>query len=565
MTANQTLLNLIGAVVLLLWGTRMIRTGVMRGFGRELRSVLSRATNSRFQATALGGVIGVVLQSSTATALLVCSFVGRGALQLVPALAIMLGADLGASIAAQIFTTGIAELWSVLVVFGYVLFMVFQSRKDTWHYFGRILLGLGFALLALKLIGTSAAEIRDTQIVQSMLLAVAEQFVLSVVVGALLVWFMYSSLAAILLIASLAATGIAPPETFFGLVLGINIGAALPAFTATLGESVTARRVPLGNLVFRLLGVLIVSQVIHIATPWIAQSATDPMRQIVNLHLFFNIFLCAVMIAFIQPVAYLVSALMPEQAAEDDRWAPRNLDDSSLESPPVALGMAARETLRMGDAVESMLTKTMQVFETDDPRLRQQVVDFDDDVDRLHEAIKLYLTRLSRQELDPEDSRRCIDIITFTTNLEHVGDIVEKNLMNLAEKKSRQQMTFSEQGLEELRQLHAMLMDTVRLSLSVFMSQNEDDARTLIARKDQFRELELLGTEQHLERLRSGKADSIQSSSLHLDMIRDFKRINSHLTSVSYPILARAGALRPSRLKTSANNNPETSADESLN
>jgi len=549
MTANQTLLNLVGAVVLLLWGTRMIRTGVMRGFGPQLKSVLGHASAGRFRAAGLGAIVGTALQSSTAAALLAGSFVSAGALALIPALAIMLGADVGASIAAQVFAAGISGFWSPLVLIGYIVFVLFYAQHSGWRYLGRILMGLGFALLGLQLIGLSAGEIRDSALVSSIVDAASQNVLVSIIVGALLVWIMHSSLAAVLLIASLAAMDLASPSAFFALVLGANLGAALPAITATLGDSVEARRVPLGNLIFRLLGVALFIPVMSWVTPWIAELSMDPVRQIVNLHLLFNVALCLAMIFLISPVASLVTAMLPDSSGESEKWAPRNLDASSLESPNIALGTAGRETLRMGDLVEDMLANTMRVFETDDQTLRQQIVDSDDHVDRLHEAIKIFLTRLSREELDPDDSQRCVDIITFTTNLEHVGDIVEKNLMDVAEKKTRNQHNFSDAGLEELRQMHAMLMETVRLSLSVFMSQSEADARSLIARKDQFREMELQGTEQHLERLRSGQVDSIQTSSMHLDIIRDFKRINSHLTSVSYPILTRAGALRSSRLR----------------
>lgn len=555
MTANQTVINLIGGVVLLLWGTRLIRTGVMRGFGGQLRDFLSMATDNRFKATAFGTIIGTLLQSSTATAVLTSSFVSRGALSLVPALAVMLGADLGASIAAQIFSAGISGLWGIMVIVGYVLFVLFESKQSAWHYIGRIFIGLGFALLALRLIGMSADQVRDNALVQTIVIAASSQMLISITVGALLVWVMYSSLAAILLVASLAATEVVVPGALFGLVLGINLGAALPALSATMGESVLGRRVPLGNLIFRILAVALAAPVVHFAEPLLSAISTDPLRQIINLHMLFNIGLCLVLIWAVGPVAALARSLLPTTIDENSEWAPRNLDDSSLETPAVALGMAARETLRMGDVVEDMLVKTMRVLDQNDIALCQQVIDLDDHVDRLHEAIKLYLTRLSRQQLAAEDSQRCVDIITFTTNLEHVGDIVEKNLMVLAEKKATDQLSFSDEGMQELTQMHDALMDTLRLCLSVFMSQNLDDARSLLARKDQFRELELTGTEQHLQRLRSGQPQSIATSALHLDMVRDFKRINSHLTSVSYPILSRAGALHPSRLRKHKSDN----------
>jgi len=549
MTANQTLINLIGAIVLLLWGTRMIRTAVMSGFGGQLRSFLGRVSRNRFQAMGLGTIVGTVLQSSTATAILTSSFVSRGALTLAPALAVMLGADLGASIAAQIFSAGISQLWGLLVITGYFLYVIFDSQHSRLKYVGRILIGLGFALLALRLIGLSAAEVRDSELVRNIIVSASSQIYISIAIGALLVWLMHSSLAAILLIASLAATEVVAPIALFGLVLGINLGAALPAFSATLGESTMGRRVPLGNLLFRILAVALAAPVVHLSAPALAALSTDPVHQIINLHMLFNIFLCTLLIWFVYPVAKLAETLLPVRADDANEWAPRNLDDSSLETPGVALGMASRETLRMGDVVEDMLLNTMQAFDRDDLALCQQVIASDDHVDRLHEAIKLYLTRLSRRELATTDSQRCIDIITFTTNLEHVGDIIEKNLMNLAEKKVHEQLNFSAEGLDELKKMHETLMETLRLCLSVFMSQNLQDARELLARKDQYRELELTGTEQHLQRLRTGHADSIQTSALHLDIVRDFKRINSHLTSVSYPILSRAGELHASRLR----------------
>ena len=225
--------------------------------------------------------------------------------------------------------------------------------------------------------------------------------------------------------------------------------------------------------------------------------------------------------------------------------------------------MAARETLRMGDLIEDMLAKTLRVLENNDDQLRREVEAADDDVDQLHEAIKLYLTRLSRGELDDEDSRRAVDLIAFTTNLEHVGDIVDKNLMELAAKKSRNRLHFSGEGLEDLKEIHAHLMETVRLSLTVFINQELDTARALLARKDQLRELELSSTERHLARLRSGEAASIETSALHLDVVRDLKRINSHLASVAYPILDRAGVLRPSRLRRKPKAEARQQADRS--
>ncbi|MGH6903467.1 MAG: Na/Pi cotransporter family protein, partial [Geminicoccaceae bacterium] len=524
-----------------------------------LRTAIGVWTGNRVKAALAGTMAAALVQSSTATAVMVCSFVAHGALATAPALAVMLGADLGAAIGAQIFTSGIAGLWPGLALAGYLMHTLFEGRSARFRHMGRVVLGLAILLLALTMISHSAQELGGSNVLRVVMQAVAGEPLLAIVAGALLTWLAYSSLAMILLIASLAGSDLLTPAALFPIVLGINLGAALPAITATIAEPRVARRIPLGNLIFRFLGVLL-------ALPFLGQIAqhlvafdADPVRLIVNFHLLFNLALCIGLLAFIGPIARLVDMMLPEPVGTAEANGPRHLDESLLDTPPVALAMAARETLRMGDIIEQMLAKTLRVLELNDDQLRREVEASDDDVDQLHEAIKLYLTRLSRGELDDEDSRRAVDIIAFTTNLEHVGDIVDKNLMELAAKKIRNQLHFSAEGLQDLEKMHAHLMETVRLSLTVFINQELETARTLLTRKDQIREMELNSTERHLARLRSGRVASIETSALHLDVLRDFKRISSHLTSVAYPILDRAGVLRSSRLrpKPEANRQPD--------
>jgi phosphate:Na+ symporter len=230
--------------------------------------------------------------------------------------------------------------------------------------------------------------------------------------------------------------------------------------------------------------------------------------------------------------------------------AARYLDARALESPAVAIANAARETLRLGDIVERMLTQTLDVIRDDDRKLLKEVEELDNSVDALHEAIKLYLTKVSRETLDTQDNQRLIDVITFTTNLEHIGDIVDKNLLELANKKIRNKLQFSSQGFSEICGMHTRLLENLRLALNVFMSGDVKLARQLLEQKVAFRDLERAAAEAHLARLRVGTPESLETTSLHLDILRDLKRINSHLTSVAYPILDAAGELVQSRLRT---------------
>jgi phosphate:Na+ symporter len=186
---------------------------------------------------------------------------------------------------------------------------------------------------------------------------------------------------------------------------------------------------------------------------------------------------------------------------------------------------------------------------TDDRKLVAEVSRMDNAVDRLDEAIKLYVTRVTRESLDERDGRRAMEIISFTINLEHIGDIIDKNLMELATKKIKHKYQFSKEGAAELTAFHQRVVENLKLAFGVFMSGDVKVARKLIEEKAALRSAELAAAESHLARLREGRPESIETTSLHLDVLRDLKRIHSHICSVAYPVLEAAGELEPSRLR----------------
>ncbi len=561
MNGTTLLVTALGGITLLLWGCRMVRTAVIRAYGAELQQFIGRWAGNRFLAIASGVGVGTALQSSTATALLVSAFAGQGAIVTTAALAIMLGADFGAAIAASIFTSGISSAWPLIAFAGYLIHTTYNGRSVRLKNVGRLMIGLGILFLGLKTIGVTASGIAGSPIITQIIEATSREPVLAVLFGAILTWLAYSSIVVVLLAVTLAASGGISADQLYPLLLGVNIGAALPALSATMSESPIVRRIPVGNLLFRLMGVALTFPFLDRVPELMTQATQDPGQSVILFHLAFNLGLCAVFMRLTGPVAWLTTKMLPGQFGEHTGTGSRFLDESLINTPPAALGAAARETLRMGERVEEMLGKTIQVFEGDHPTLRASIVATDDQVDQLNEAIKHFLTRLMRSELSEKESLWALDILTFITNLEHVGDIIDKNLMQLAEKQHRHRLQFSEQGLQELRIMHTRVMDTLQLSFNVFMAQEVGSARQLLARKTELRTLELTGMEKHIDRLTSGKVESIVTSSIHLDVIRDFKRINSHLTSVAYPVLERAGELRKTRLKKRKPKTKESAAE----
>ncbi len=546
MTATAVLVELLGIVALLLWAVRLVRTGITRAFGPRLRSLVARAANNRSRGFAAGFLVTVALQSSTATALIVASLASRQVLPTLTALAVMLGADVGTTVAAQILSFKPHILSPALLLVGVALYVTYESGPQ--RHIGRILVGLGLLLLALRLMLETTAPLRESPALVAVIAMIGDEPTIALVVAALLTWLAHSSLATVLLIMSLAEHGVIGPETAFAFVLGANVGGGIAPVVMTLRSEAPGRRAPIGNLVLRTAGALLLLPLVPWIAPYVALLEADVARQVVNFHTAFNLALALAAMPFLGALRSLLEWLLPEPPPSEDPAAPRYLDREALDSPSVALAAAAREALRMGDVVQDMLGRSIDALRTNDLHLINEIKAEDDILDRLHEAIKFYLTEISKNELDQSESRRYQEILSFVTNMEHIGDIVDLNLMEIAEKKAMENVRFSAQGFAELSNIHEKIMEHLQLALSVFMTRDVRLARQLVAGKATVRELERRAYENHLKRLAQGVPDTIQTTSLHLDVIRDLKRINSHLTAVAYPLLEETGELRETRL-----------------
>jgi phosphate:Na+ symporter len=549
------LLNLLAAIALLVWGTHLVRTGILRVFGANLRQVLSHSISNRFTAALSGLGVTALVQSSTATALIVSSFVGQGLVTLPLALAVMLGADIGTSLMAVVFSFDLTWLSPLFIFSGVVLFLMRQSTNA--GRVGRVLIGLGLMLLALRLVTDSTEVLTSHPAVKALLATLTSDLLLEITVGAVLAVASYSSLAIVLLTATLAASAVIPMDVALGLVLGANLGSGMLAVLTTAKSPVSVRQVPMGNLAFKLLGVACAAPFIGLwlrhVRPYFGEVATA----VVLFHLMFNLLTGIAFIGATQLVARWVEKFLPRPVKTRAGGRPHHLDPSALATPSLAISCAAREALHQADVVENMLTGVLDVIRRNDLALAEDLRKMDDTVDELYSAIKYYLTKISRQALSEEESRRWTDIISFTINMEQIGDIVERVLIDIEDKKIKPRRNFSQAGMAEICELHKLLIDNLRLSMSVFLNGNVRDAQKLLEEKARFRDLEHAYATTHLGRLANNTPESIETSSLHIDLISELKRINSHICSIAYPILDSAGALAPNRLRQVA------AADES--
>jgi phosphate:Na+ symporter len=536
------LLDLMGGVALLLWGLHMVRTGILRAVGPDLRRVLPKAVGNRFVAAAAGLGLTTLLQSSTATALMTASFAAEGLIGLVPALAIMLGANIGTTLIVQVLSFNISALAPVLFIMGLVAFRGgAQTRiKD----FGRVSIGIGLMLLALHILLDTLAPAENAPVVRVLLSSITSDPVLCIVIAAALTWVAHSSVATVLLVMSLAYSQFITPAAALALVLGANVGSAVnPVLESGRRGDPASYRMPLGNLLNRLIGVALATPFLQPVADLLRSVQPDLAKLTAEFHVLFNVALAIGFIGLLDPIAWVLTKLFPARQPAADAVGPRYLDEATLDTPSLALADASRETLRMGDVVEAMLREVMIALMTNDRALVNEVSRMDNTVDRLDEAIKLYLTKLTRGSLEEHEGRRATEIISFVINLEHIGDIIDKNLCEVAAKKIRRKLQFSNEGAAELTAFHKSVIESLKSAFGIFMSGNIAEARKLIAAKSELRNAELAAAERHLERLREGRPESLETTSLHLDVLRDLKRIHSHVCSVAYPVLEAAGEI----------------------
>lgn len=545
MSATSVLIHLFGEIALLLWGINMVNSGVQRAFGSDLRWILGIALRTRLQAFLAGVGVTTVLQSSTATALMVASFTAGGAVDIVPALAVMLGANVGTTLIVQVLSFDVSLIFPALIFGGFLAYR--RGRTSRIKDLGRVAIGLGLMLLSLHLLTDTIRHMESSAILKEVLTVVASDPLILVLLSAIFAWLAHSSVAALLFIMSLTGAGVIDAHSALVMVLGANLGSSLnPLLEGTGGDPVKLR-VPFGNFAMRVIGCLMALPLIDPILSAMSVFDPHPARLAANFHTLFNIVVAAIFILPLPWIAQLLLKIFPEKLRASDPGTPQYLDKDALDTPSVALSNAAREVLRMVDTVEAMLRSSQDLFREDDISKVDQVSRTDDVLDRLFSAIRRYLSSINHEALSEAEAKRLSDILAFAINLEHVGDIIDKNLMELAAKRIRNHLRLPKDSLEDITSMHAKLLEHLQLAASVLMFQDLGSARRLVSEKERFRDLERAVAQKHLNQLRSGRTAG-DTGTLQLDIVRDLKRIEAHIASTGHSLLEESGELKPSRL-----------------
>lgn len=513
-----------------------MRVAFTRAYGTNLKHIISRSTNNRVKAFFSGVGVTALLQSSTATTLITASFIKKSMITTAAALAVIIGADLSTTLIAQILTFDLSWLSPILIIIGTILRIKEQHGGKSKH-LARASIGLGMMLLSLSMIREISEPLKHSDVLPLILAPLQNEPVLAILFATLFTWLVHSSLAVVLVFSSLAANHIVSLDLGLYLVLGANVGGALIAYAATYSDGAKVRRITTGNLFMRIATLIVCFPFLHFIAGHLLTLDPSPARQIVHFHTGFNFALALIFLPITNFVAQKLERFIPEPPKPTGEDAPLYLDEGQLDTPTIALAGASRETLRLADLVQQMLEQTMEAMIHGDSRLAQRARSTDKKVDSIYKEIKSYLTRLKHESLSSVESARYEQIITFATNLEHCGDIIEKSLIELVQKKIKKQTNFSHEGWLEIKDFHAHVLKNCQTAQSIFLSQSTDLATELIDEKKGLKHKELESSRKHFKRLRQGEPETIATSSLHLDILRDLRRVNSYITSVAYTIL----------------------------
>jgi phosphate:Na+ symporter len=532
-----SVITLIGGLAIFLYGLKLGSSHLERIAGNRLRYIISRLISNRFKGVAVGILSTVLLQSSSATTVMLVSFASVGLITLLQSISIILGANIGTTVTVQLIAFRVSDYALLMVAGGFLLSLM---KKDTRGYrIGGVILAFGFIFFGMKIMSDAVAPLRYYPQVEQALLSVGHNPLLGIILATAFTAIVQSSAATLGLVLSLSFQGLMNLQAAIPFVLGANIGTCITAMLASLGAKTDGKRVAIGHSLFKIIGVIIFYPFIFWVADLIAATTSDVSRQIANFHTFFNVIVAVVFLPFMKPFSLIVVRALPKREPPVSKFGPRYLEKKLLGSPDVALGQATREILRMADIVFQMVNKTMDVYRNNDRDLRKDLVAEDDKVDLLEESITPYLTALSQKELNHQQGEKEVGLLFVTSELEQIGDLVSKKLMVYAQKKIDQPFYFSDEGFKEITAFHAEVVVTLQMAINAFAAWNKDLARQVIERRKNLSIEQNRLHRAHIDRLHQGLKESFDTSTVHLDLIGDLNRINLHASKIAYAVLGK--------------------------
>ncbi|MDD5091252.1 MAG: Na/Pi symporter [Candidatus Wallbacteria bacterium] len=528
------LFAMLGGLAIFLFGMDVTNSALQKVAGRKMKSILSTFTANRYIGVLIGIFITAVIQSSSATTVLLVGFVSAGLMTFTQSMAVTLGAGIGTSFTVQLIAFKLTDYALMLIFIGFFIKAI--SKDERKSHLGAVILGFGMVFYGIKIMSDTMHPLKDYPPLISLLSSLETPFY-GLIVGTLFTALIQSSGATIGIMIALANQQLITLETSIPLVLGANIGTTITALLASLGGCASARKTAWWNAIRKFIGSIAFYPFIKPFAAFVvtvsALMGSDSLpRQIANAHTFFNIALVLMFILFINYSAKLMDRLFPENQ-DKPRFKAHYINQNILNTPSLALEQAYREILHMSNIVEKMVINIKPALLENDTSIIHKTIDKDDKVDLLEEKITPFLTSVSRKELNEHESKRQRGMLFMVSNLEHIGDAISKELMQLLQKKIDKELTFSKEGTSEIVEFYQITLNNYRQLITAMRKEDHSAAQELAESRREIEHQAKTYHLSHIKRLECCLQESFETSTIHLDLIDCLKKINLLIVDVA--------------------------------
>ncbi len=538
--SENLLFGVIGGLGLFLFGMKFFSEGLQKAAGQKLRQILKLLTNKPVIGVITGAIVTATIQSSSATTVMVVGFVNAGLLLLRQAIGVVMGANIGTTMTAQIIAFKIDQYALPAIGIGFAIWMC--ARRKVWKAWGQALLGFGVLFLGLAIMKQVLGPLKDSEAARSFLMYFSKSPLLAVFTGFLLTAIIQSSSATIGLVMALAFSGLIDFNASIGLILGADIGTTVTAWIASIGTNVSARRVAASHTIFNVIGVCYMlyfvyngmyARFIDFITPGVISQATI-MRHVANAHTMFKVIDVCVFLPMIGILERFVIWLIPGEA-DELHAEPKYLERHLLNTPPLALDQAKNEIIRMMQIARQAVTNAMNGFFKRDLKLLKSVAQKEEVIDNLQKEITQYLIELSERSLTHEESEKLPAFCHSVNDVERIGDHAE-NLVELAERAIDENLPFSETAIAELKGMFSEVDDMLIEVMEALDNSHKAKAYDALKREEVLNNLQIELRENHIQRL-NDRICYIPSGIIFLDMVNNLEKIGDHLTNIAQAVI----------------------------
>ena len=530
-------IGIMGGLGLFLYGMNLMGDGLQKSAGSKLKRIIELLTRNVIMGVLVGMVVTMVIQSSSATTVMVVGFVNAGIMSLTQAIGVIMGANIGTTITAQLVSLDVDFLAPVALGIGIVIYMF--SNKPKHKNIAEILIGFGILFTGMDFMKEAVKPLAGYQGFTDMLLSFGHHPILGVLMGFAITAIVQSSSASMGMLIALASQGLIPITAALPILYGENIGTCVTSLISSIGASRNARRAAIMHLTFNVLGSMIFMFILSkpIVAIVTAIDPTDAARQIANAHTLFNILNVIVLLPFNKLIVKLALKLVPETKGEqDDDKVVKYIDDRMIETPSIALANIVKETLRMGEKSKESLNAAMDGIVDKSKEKIELSFKREKLINELQKSILNYLLKLSKASLN-EDSRETVDALFNTVNdIERIGDHAE-NIAELAKDIVDLEISFSDVGIGELKDMYNKVVSTYTYALEAMRTSNVELACKVIKMEEQVDMMEKSCRANHMNRLNSSSC-SIESGVIYLDIISNLERVSDHAVNIAQQVIA---------------------------